>query len=776
MLRAVKIVLGRSGQGRRQRRYNRRMRALLGALLCAIPTGVAAQAAPAPQDTPPAVQETVDVVAVTPLHGSGLPRLAVPSNVQVVGEGVLSNGSTDLAALLASGVASLAVSEAQGGTFQPDLLFRGFTGSPLLGASEGIAVYQDGVRSNEPFGDVVNWDALPPGAIDSVQVMPGANPLFGLNTLGGAISIRTRDGFDVAGGRAAFAGGAFGRIRAEADWGASRGPLAAYVATSWLREDGWRDYSPSRLRRVFGKVSWRGQASRADVNATFTTNDLLGNGTVPAQLLQEDWTAVFTHPDRTDHDLSAFTVRLERQHGTWLRTEAVAYFRPSRIATLNGDAGDDDDDDDAGGADEEAGSESEMHEEGDDDEFDGVLNRSRTRTNAAGGMVQVVATRPARGRFNQFIAGAAADLARTDFGFGAEYAMLSPTREAIGVGVVDPTAAVDLDARKDTYSLFVSDTVAIAPRTHLTGSARLNWTTVTLRDRLGTSLDGDHRFTRLNPAAGITFDATSSVNLYGGYSQSSRVPTPVELTCADPEDPCRLPNSFVSDPPLAQVVAGTWEAGARGRRGVASWSVAAFATRVRDDVIFVSSGTMRGEGHFENVASTRRAGIESSMDVRLGRVDLAGAYTWQRATFGTGLRIASPHHPEAESLEIEVDAGDHLPGVPSHIARLGAAVRLGTRVDVAGTARMQSSHYLRGDEANLLAPLPGFTVLDARVRWKVQRRMALVAQASNILDSRYATFGALAHADLLGDRFEGDPRFHSPGAPRAAWLGVEFAF
>jgi outer membrane receptor protein involved in Fe transport len=390
--------------------------------------------------------------------------------------------------------------------------------------------------------------------------------------------------------------------------------------------------------------------------------------------------------------------------------------------------------------------------------------------------VQLVASHPLRGRFNQFIVGAAVDLAWTEFGFGAEYASLSPVREAIGTGIDDPSVAVDLDTRKHTYSLFLSDTVRVAPRLHVTGSARMNWTAVTLRDQLGTALDGDHRFQRLNPAAGLTFDATSSLNLYGGYAQSSRVPTPVELTCADPEDPCRLPNAFVSDPPLAQVVAGTWEVGARGRASAASWTVAAFSTRVRDDLIFVSSGTMRGEGHFENVSSTRRAGIETAFDLSLGRVDLSATYTYQQATFGADLRIASPFHPEARAREIAVQEGDTLPAVPSQIARVGVSARLGAGVDVAGSARMQSSQYLRGDEANLLATLPGFTVVDARLRWQVQRRLSLVAQVHNLLDATYATFGALGDAELLGERYEDDPRFHSPGAPRAGWVGIEIAF
>lgn len=727
-----------------------------------------AQPSDPPQPAPPVVVESVEVVAVTPLHGSGLPRLAVPSNVQVVRDAIRGAWTTDLASLLSTTVTSLSVSEAQGGAFQPDLLFRGFSGSPLLGASEGLAVYQDGVRSNEPFGDVINWDALPPIAIDSLQVMPGANPLFGLNTLGGAISIRTRDGFDTTGGRALLSAGAFGRLRAEGDWGGQRGPLAAYVATSLLQEDGWRDFSPSRLRRVFGKVSWRGADSRADVNTTLASNDMTGNGTAPVRLLAEDWSSVFTHPDRTDHDLTAVTGRFERQHGAFLRTEATAFYRPTRIATLNGDAADDDDDDEEVGEGEP--------EEDDDLEYDGALNRSRTRTHAAGGLAQVVASHPLAGRTNQFIAGVAVDLARTDFGFGAEYAWLSPTREAIGTGIVDPDAAVSLKARKDSYSLFLSDTWRVAPRVHLTASARMHWTSVTLRDQLGSALDGDHRFQRLNPAAGITVDATSWLNLYGGYSESSRVPTPVELTCADPEDPCRLPNAFVSDPPLAQAVAGNWEGGARGRAGTVSWAVAAFSTRVRDDIIFVSSGNLRGEGHFENVPSTRRAGVESSFGVTVGRLDVSGAYTWQRAIFGADLTIASPFHPDAVGLEIPVEEGDTLPAVPSHVGRLTASVRIGDQVDVAASARLQSSQYMRGDEGNLLAPVPGFAAVDARLRWRVRRSLAVVAQAINLLDARYATFGALGEADLLGEAYEDDPRFRSPGAPRAAWVGVELTF
>jgi outer membrane receptor protein involved in Fe transport len=325
-------------------------------------------------------------------------------------------------------------------------------------------------------------------------------------------------------------------------------------------------------------------------------------------------------------------------------------------------------------------------------------------------------------------------------------------------------------------SAFVSDTLDVAARLHVTASARVSHTDVRLRDQLGAALDGDHAFSRVNPAFGATWDATGAINLYASYAQSSRVPTPVELTCADPDDPCRLPNAFVSDPPLDQPVAGSWEAGVRGAGRQGSWSVAAFATRVNDDLIFVSSGRLRGSGHFENVARTRRRGLEASAEWRVGVVTMSGAYTHQVATFGVDLRVPSQFHPDADDTELQVRAGDLLPGIPVHVGRLGLSARLRGALDVSAVWRGQSGQFLRGDEANRLAPVPAFSVVDAQARWRLGRRLSLVAQGANLFDSGYATFGMLGDARLLGEAYEDEPRFVSPGAPRAAWVGVELGF
>lgn len=717
---------------------------------------------PQPQLPPYAVK--VDVVAVTPIHGLGLPRLKVPANVQIFTARQISSATADLPNVLAERAASVHVSEAQGGTFQPDLLFRGFAGSPLLGASEGLAVYQNGVRINEPFGDTINWDALPTGAIASVNVMPGSNPLFGLNALGGALSIGTKDGFGFPGHRVSGTTGAFGRYQVQAEAGGHGSSFGYFVAGSLMDERGWRDHSPSTLRRVFGDLAWRGTDANLNVNVTTASNDLTGNGAAPVRLLSGDRAAVFTHPDRTGNDLALVTLTGQRRASTRTLFDAVGYYRHSRIGTFNGDVADDED-------------EREALAPGDDregEDFDAINTMSRTRGSAAGVTAQVTRAAPLAGRENHLIIGAGMDAAGNAFDLSTELAQLTPDRGTIGSGLFEPAGFVNLHTRTATASAFFTNTWSATGKLAVTGSARVNWTSVRLRDQIGTALSGDHRFRRINPAAGVTYQLLPGLNVYGSYTQSSRVPTPVELTCADPEDPCRLPNAFVSDPPLNQIVASTWEAGTRGAAGRANWSVSAYSTQASDDIIFVSSGRLRGEGHFENVERTLRRGLEASVDYAAGeRLAAFGAYTFQRAAFGSDLRIPSQFHPLAEGAEIVVEPGHRLPGIPVHSAKFGLAAFVTAGLNLGVKVRAQSGQYLRGDEANLLDQLPGFAVVSVHARQRIGRRVAVFVDVQNLLQAEYYTFGVLGDAGLLGRAFAGEPRFFSPGAPRAAWIGLE---
>ena len=383
-----------------------------------IAASAAAQESPPPatkDSQQPQFSENVEVVAVTPIHGLGVPKSKVAANVQViVPPAVPALAPSDTARLLAQRATSVTVTDSQAGTFQPDMLFRGFTGSPLLGSSEGLAVYQDGVRMNEAFGDTVSWDAIPATAIASLNLIPGSNPLFGLNALGGALSIRTKDGFSASGSRGSFRGGSFGRYDAEAESGGQNGRLAYYLAGSLNTEDGWRDHSPSTVRRLFGDVGWRSTGSQFNVSFTGASNDLTGNGPSPEPLLAQDRAAVFTYPDRTDNDVAMAAARFlsNRSYG---HVDGVAYYRHTALRTFNGDwAGDE--------------------AEGD---FDAVNNHSYTRSDAFGASGQISRGTPLAGRDNHFVVGAGLDSAATRFDFSAEWAHLTPDRGTIGSGLFD---------------------------------------------------------------------------------------------------------------------------------------------------------------------------------------------------------------------------------------------------------------------------------------------------------------------------------------------------
>ena len=693
------------------------------------------------------------MVGVTPIHGIGLPAAKVPANVQVFtaadAEAALA---LDVPSLLAARAAGVQTSDAQAGTFQPDLLFRGFVGSPLLGASEGLAVYQDGVRINDAFGDTIQWDLLPSAAIASINLMPGSNALFGLNALGGALSIRTKDGFDFPGHRVSFTTGSFARHHLEAQSGGHGERFAYFTSATLTDEGGWRDHSPSTVRRLFGDVAWRDGATAVTVSATAASNRLTGNGPAPVALLEDDRHAVFTHPDRTDTDAALVSADAQRQASEHLLVEGVAYYRYGRTQTFNGDLAEDD-----------------------HGPFDALNNLSDRRGRGAGASGQLTRTAPLAGRDNHVIAGLGLDAAGTEFHFASERARLTPDRGTTRTGIFDEEAFVHLRTRVTTASVFVTNIWSATRTIGLTGSARLNWTRLRLRDQLGTALTGDHGFERINPAAGVTWQAHPSLTAYGSYTQSSRVPSPVELTCADPEDPCRLPNAFVSDPPLAQVTAGTWEAGVRHARAPLRWAAAAFTTTADDDIIFVGSGTLRGEGHFQNVARTRRRGVEATVEYDVAsRLSATAAYTWQRATFGVPLRMASRFHPHADQTEIVVARGDRLPGVPAHAGTVTVNAAMTDRLALGVSLRAQSGQFLRGDEANLLDPVPGFAVLNAHARTRLTDRLAAVVQVQNILDARFHTFGVLGDPSLVAD--DDDPRFLSPGVPRAIWGGVEVKF
>jgi outer membrane receptor protein involved in Fe transport len=740
-----------------------------------------------PQPPPPKFEETIEVIGATPIHGLGIDRNKMPNNVQAVTADALERtGAVSVGEQMLFTLPSVHVNEATTNPFQPDLNYRGFTGSPLLGLPQGLAVYQNGVRLNEPFGDTMNWDLVPTNAIAGINLMPGSNPLFGLNALGGAVSVQTKTGFSHPGHDVAVSGGSFGRYLVEAGSGGNNGRLSYFVAGSVLAEDGWRDFSPSRVRQLFGDVEWRRGSTTFGGSVTTAVNRLVGNGAAPIQLLEEDRSAIFTYPDETKTNMTLLAFRGRHNPDPAVSIDGLFYYRRAGLDTFNGDDSDYDECEDAafeellcsdeGEGDPVVNQDGDFIAADDDDELDGTNNTSHRRSNGWGGTLQATVAKPLSGRPNHFVAGASFDAdGGTEYEADTEIARLTEDRGTEGIGQFDSEAAVRLRTTVRHAGVYAADFFTVAPNLTLMGAARFNYSDIALRDQAGTALDGDHDFARLNPAAGFTWDLPRGATAYGSFSMSSRVPAPSELSCADPEDPCRLPNAFVADPPLEPVVARTWEAGIRGRRNAFSWNASFFRTATTDDILFISSGPLTNTGHFQNVGDTRRQGLELGASGVLRAVRWDVAYSFVAARFETPLTLSSPNHPDEENGEIEVDAGSLIPGVPQHNVKLSLFSTIG-RFTIGGNLLVESSQYLRGDEANLLEPLDGFAVVNLSAGYALARHVAVTARVTNLFGSDYSTFGLLGEADdVLGDEYD-DPRFLSPGAPRAAWIGLQFSF
>jgi len=153
---------------------------------------------------------SVTVIAAAPLPGVDLTREEIPAPVQTANQrDIEDSGALDLSDFMNRRLNGVHLNEVQGNPFQSDLNYRGYNASPLLGTPQGFSVYMDGVRLNQPFGDVVSWDLIPRLAIAETILMPGSNPLFGLNTLGGALSIQTKDGHSNPGTALEISGGSF---------------------------------------------------------------------------------------------------------------------------------------------------------------------------------------------------------------------------------------------------------------------------------------------------------------------------------------------------------------------------------------------------------------------------------------------------------------------------------------------------------------------------------------------------------------------------------------
>jgi iron complex outermembrane receptor protein len=730
--------------------------------------------------------EVVEVIGQTPL-GANTDGDSVTGHVQgATSEDLAEQRALDLADFMKRNLASVFVNEAQSNPLQPDVQYRGFVGSPLLGLPQGIAVYQNGVRINEPFGDTVNWALIPDVAIANIYLMPGSNPLFGLNALGGAITIETKDGFSHPGTRAEAYTGSFDRIGASIETGGQSGNEFGYFfAASYLEEAGWREFSPTQAVQLFGNVAWQTANSSFGLDITLADTDLIGNGAAPIELLEIDRKSIFTRPDQTENDLALTSLIVVHEVSNALTLTGNLYLRSSDIRSLNGDESDFEECANTPGFVCEFDSIVEqlaLDQNEDAIPFSSLVdgattNRTLTKQDSIGTSLQAAWSGTLAGRENSFVVGFSYD--QSDIAFDASTALgeLDATRLAIPSRFLLASAFTRLETESENLGIFLTDTLRLTDSVALTLSGRFNDTNVVLRDQIGTELNGDHSFDRFNPAIGITFRASGAVTFYASYSESNRTPSPVELSCADETDPCRLPNAFLADPPLKQVVAETTEFGVRGDLNDGAWHAGVFRTTNKDDILFISAGALTNQGFFDNVGRTRREGLELSVDVRTsGNLSWFANYTYLEASFLQSLTFPSPNNPMAVNGEVSVSAGDQLPLIPDQLLKAGFRLAIGDSLSLGGELLAGGAFHMRGDEGNDSAKIGDFSVVNIRGDYLLSDKLRLFLNIDNIFDARYESFGLFgAPEEVLGDQFT-DSRFVSPGAPRAAWFGVQVEF
>ena len=766
-------------------------------LTAPLPAWAASDDAAAAQAAP------VTVIAATPLPGTAVDAAKAPYAVRTLSAEELSPaGPTDPTWGLDARVGGVDLGGNLDDPLQPDLTYRGFEASPVLGTPQGLAVYQNGVRVNEAFGDAVNWDLIPAGAIARLDVV-GTNPVYGLNALGGAVVMTMKNGFDAPGGAASLEGGAFGRRAGDLTWGGHTDHLGLFVAARALDDDGWRVGSPDRLRQLYAALSLRGGPLTADLSYAGADNALAGEGATPVQELAANRRLIFTSPQLGANRLNFVTLDLGYAASPTLSLQADAYVRDFRQGVVNGNTTD------AAACTAPALAGLLCRADGATPLADqtgapipdlsaggarpiGEIDTETIQTLTWGGAAQAALASPLAGRPNQLTIGAAADRARTDFGSAAELGLIDRALvvQPSGFFIATPEGsgftATPVSLRADVVDagLFATDTLDLTPRLSLTASGRWNWIRITLADRRGAALSGVSTYARFNPALGAAYRLSAALSLYAGYAEGSRAPTPGEIECSDPAAPCLLPSSLSADPPrLRQVVSRTFEAGVRGASalggGQLTWSLGLYRTKVSDDIYGVA--TSLSAGFFQNIAGTLRQGGEADATWRGNRLTGWLSYAYTAATFDADVRLPSPSNPLADAAgDIEVRRGDTLPGVPRQRLKLGADYALTPRLTLGGDLQVIGSQFYRGDEANLLAPLPSYAVIGLHVRYDPTPHLELYARLENATDARYATFGVLGDPTGVGapgvPATGADPRFQSPAAPIAAYAGVTARF
>lgn len=721
----------------------------------------------------PVVLPEVDVVAPTPVpSGAGIDANKIPALLSTVtAKDFDDRKMPSVVDALTSHVPGAIGINVDGSDLSPDLYYRGFDVSRISGTSNGLAVYQNGVRINEAFGDGVNLDLVPPIAVDHADVFTN-NPIFGLNALGGAIAFTMKNGFTFHGGDATAMGGSYGRANGTFEYGKEIGNYSLYVAGDIYRDGGYRPFGAQNAERAYLDLGYRTQDAEIHGIASFGRSLLGVQGVTPQVLVNQQYNSVFTTPQRTENQAGLAQITSRFDIAPHWSLSSNFYFRHFDQTHTDGNDANIEDCGDGTAclpADSAPASATAAQRQyivnghtltylGDDYPY-GTTAHTSTHTNTFGTQQQITNRDSILGHDNYFVFGGSVDHSETNFssyttigtlngafqntnsGFDGAGGVLTVADSSIGFG------PVYVHSSSSYYGLFALDTFNITKQLALTAGARYNVADIALNDSSGTNsgLNTSNSYSRINPVVGLTYEFTPAFSIYAGYSEANRAPTPLENSCSNQYNPCILETALVSDPPLKQVVSHTVEAGARGTYisdyGKFTYKAGYFRTESDNDIVSEASVTT-GQGFYVNVPETLRQGVEAGLVYNNGPWSFYGNYAYVDATYQFNAAFSSPNNPYADANgEIYVHPGDHIPGIPRHMGKLGAEYQVTPKFKIGMDTILVGSQYYVGDDANQNPQLPFYYVINLRASYQITDNIQIFGLINNVTNNHYATYG-----------------------------------
>jgi iron complex outermembrane recepter protein len=674
------------------------------------------------RDTTAARLPAVDVVeSIVPVAGPAIGS-GIPARVSTITGVEIEKWRPRLLSDMLAREAGVSLYDDLGSHYKTTLVTRGFAASPVVGLSQGVSVFLDGVPVNEPDAGQVNFDLLPLEHVHRVEILSGTASLLGPNSLGGAVNLLTRRGQEITGGEVEISTGSHDAYSLDL----SRGGVAGrnwhyYVGGGYATEGGWRQVTGARHRNGFLNLGRRWPTAGVNLQAHAASGFVETAGSLPLSVYRVKPDSNLSAEDFEDLDQIHVALSGHRSiRGGY--GSAVVWLRQSDAERFN------------------------VNQETDPNV------RSFSRNRSVGASVDW--------RAGHSVGRSAVGL-RVGAGGSANRSRIRIFAERINPGI---TTDVESPIGKlDAYGL--AD-YAIG-RLTLSGGLRYDVVRLPFRNRLDATRDTTSTFMRLSPRGGLSVTVGRAGSLYVSAGQSFRAPALIELACADPAEPCPLPFALGDDPPLDPVVATTIEVGGRWVRGPMELSASAYRTEVKNDIFLFpyddasapSGSTI--DGYFDNLAKTRRAGLELAARTAFRALSLYATYARTRATFQVdGIQIFSIR--EEAGGENEVGRGDRLPLIPDQTGSLGTSLAISRRLELGLTTRYTGERVLRGDEANEEAPLGGYWVTEARAAYTVAG-WEVGALVRNLFDVSYAGFGTFNLNQGAGDALE---RFVTPGAPR----------